>query len=105
MQLSSVTCTIGDKWQTINSRDGGKMKLNTNPFPISLVELEHKKILVHTDQDEMTKGKNVVIYNNLHNRMIMPHNLNIVMWNENVQRKPAQRAKPTSALLIEKYQW
>jgi hypothetical protein len=79
------------------------MKLDTDPFPISLVELEHKKILVRTDQAEMTKGKNVVISDNLCNRMIKPHNPEIGVWKENVQRKPAKSVKPTSAMLIEKY--
>jgi hypothetical protein len=43
------------------------MKLDTDPFPVSMVELEHKKILVCTDQDETTKGKNVVISDDLCN--------------------------------------
>jgi hypothetical protein len=47
----------------------------------------------------------VVISDDPRNWMIMPHNLEIGMWKENVQRKPAKRVKPTSALLIEKYQW
>jgi hypothetical protein len=81
------------------------MKLDMDPFPVGMVELEHKKILVCTDQAETTKGKNVVVSNDLHNRMIKPHNPEIVMWKENVQRKPARRVKPTSAMLIEKYQW
>jgi hypothetical protein len=80
------------------------MKLDTDPFPVGMVELEHKKILVRTDQAETTKGKNVVISDDLHNRMIKPHNLEIGMWKENMQRKPALRVKPTSAMLIEKYQ-
>jgi hypothetical protein len=45
--------------------DGGKMKLDTNPFPIGMVELEHKKILVHMDQDETTKGESIVISDDL----------------------------------------
>jgi hypothetical protein len=53
--------------------DGGKMKLDMNPFPIIMVELEHKKNLVRTDQAETTKGKNVVISDDLRNRMIKPH--------------------------------
>jgi hypothetical protein len=69
------------------------MKLDTNPFPISMVELEHKKILVRTDQAKMTKGKNVVIFIDLHNRMIRPHNSEIGVWNENVQRKLDKRVK------------
>jgi hypothetical protein len=54
--------------------DGDKMKPDIDPFPIGMVEIEHKKILVHTDQAEMTKGKNVVISDDLHNWMIKPHN-------------------------------
>jgi hypothetical protein len=46
----------------------------------------------------------VVVSDDLHNRMIRPHNPEIGVWKENVQRKPAKRLKPTSAMLIEKYQ-
>jgi hypothetical protein len=81
------------------------MKLDTNPFPVSMIELEHKKILVCTDQDETTKGKNVIVSDDLRNRMIMPHNPEIGMRKKNVQRKPAKRVKPMSDMLIEKYQW
>jgi hypothetical protein len=83
--------------------EGGKMKLNTNPFPVSMVEPENKKILVHMNQAKTTKGKNVVISDDLHNWMIRPHNPKIGVWKENVQRKLAKRVKPTSAMLIEKY--
>jgi hypothetical protein len=37
--------------------DGGKMKLDMDPFPVGMVELEQKKILVRTDQAETTKGR------------------------------------------------
>jgi hypothetical protein len=84
--------------------DGGKMKLDMDPFLVSMVELEQKKILVRTDHAETTKGRNVVVSNDLCNRMIKPHNPKVGMWKENVQRKPARRVKPTSAMLIEKYQ-
>jgi hypothetical protein len=60
--------------------DGGKMKLDMDPFPIGMVELMNKKVLVRTDQAKMTKGKNVVISDELHNRMIKPHNMEIGMW-------------------------
>jgi hypothetical protein len=46
------------------------MKLGTDPFPIGMVELMDKKVLVCTDQAEMTRGKNVVVSDELHNRMI-----------------------------------
>jgi hypothetical protein len=80
------------------------MKLDIDPFPIGMVKLKHKKILVCTDQAETTKDKSMVISNDLRNRMIKPHNSEIGMWKENVQRKLAKRVKPMSAMLIEKYQ-
>jgi hypothetical protein len=85
--------------------DGGKMNLDMDLFPVGMVELIDKKVLVHTDQAEMTKGMNVVISDVLHNWMIKPHNPGIGMWKENVLRKPAKRVKPTSDMWIEKYQW
>jgi hypothetical protein len=81
------------------------MKLDTDPFPVGMVELMDKKVLVRTDQAKMTKGKNVVVSDELRNQMIKPHNLEIGMWKENVLQKVAKRVKPTSAMLIEKYQW
>jgi hypothetical protein len=57
---------------------------------------------VYTDQAETTKGKNMVVSDDLRNRMIKPHNPEIGMWKENVQRKSAKRVKPTSVMLIEK---
>jgi hypothetical protein len=43
------------------------MKLDTDPFPVGMIEIEHKKILVCMDQAETTKGKNMVISDDLHN--------------------------------------
>jgi hypothetical protein len=37
--------------------DGGKMKLNTDLFPVDMVELMYKKVLVRTDQAKTTKGQ------------------------------------------------
>jgi hypothetical protein len=59
--------------------DGGKMKLDMDPFPVVIVELRDKKILVCTDQAQMIK----------------PHNLEIGVWKENVLWKPAKRVEPT----------
>jgi hypothetical protein len=80
------------------------MKLDTDSFPIGMVELEQKKILLRTYQAETTKGRNVVVSDDLRNQMIKPHNPEVGMWKENVQRKPARKVNPTSAMLIEKYQ-
>jgi hypothetical protein len=49
-----------------------------------MVELMKKKVLVCTDQAETTKGKNEVISDELHNRMIKPNYLEISMWKENM---------------------
>jgi hypothetical protein len=74
--------------------DGGKMKLNTDPFPIGMVELMNKRVLVRTDQVETTKAKNLVVFDELHNRMIKPHDPEIGVWKENVLRKSAKRLNP-----------
>jgi hypothetical protein len=79
------------------------MKLDTGLFLICMIKIEHKKILVHVDQAKMTKGKNVVVSNDLCNRRIKPHNPKIGVWKENVQSKPAKRVKLMSAMLSEKY--
>jgi hypothetical protein len=83
--------------------DCGKMKLDMDPFHVDMVEPELKKILVRTDQAETTKGKNVIVSDCLRNRMIKPHNPEVGVWKENMQRKPAKKVKPTSAMLNEKY--
>jgi hypothetical protein len=81
------------------------MKLDTASFAIGMVELMGKKVLVHMDQAVMTKGKNVVVSDELRNQMIKPHNSEIGVWKENVLQKSAKSVKPTSAMLIKKYQW
>jgi hypothetical protein len=60
------------------------MKLDTYLFSITMVEIKHKKILVRMDQAETTKGKNVVVSDDLHNRMIKPGNPDIGVWEENM---------------------
>jgi hypothetical protein len=81
------------------------MKLDMDPFPVRMVELVDKKILVCTDQAETTRGKSVVISDELRNRMIKPHNLEIGVKKKNVLQKLAKRVKPMLAMLIQKYQW
>jgi hypothetical protein len=97
-----VQSVINDGRLTLG--DGGKMKLDTDPFPIGMVELMDKKVLVRTNQAETTKGKNVVVSNEMCNQMIKPHNSEIGVWKENVLQKPVKRVKPTLPMLIEKYQ-
>jgi hypothetical protein len=97
-----VQSVINDGRLTLG--DGGKMKLDTDPFPIGMVKLMDNKVLVRTDQAETNKGKNVVVSDEPHNWLIKPHNPEIGVWKENVLQKPTKRVKPTSAMLIEKYQ-
>jgi hypothetical protein len=72
--------------------DGGKMKLDTDPFPVNVIEFEQKKVLVHTDQATATKGKNMVVSNDLRNKMIKPRSPDVGVWN--AQRAPPEGSSP-----------
>ncbi len=80
------------------------MKLDIDSFPVGMVELMDKKVLMHMDQAKMTKGKNVVVFDELRNQKIKPHNPKIGVWKENMLRKLAKRVKLISTILIKKYQ-
>jgi hypothetical protein len=69
-----VQSMINDGQLTLG--DGGKMKVDMDPFPVCMFELKNK-VLVRMDQAETTKGKNVVVSDE-------PHNPEIGMWKENV---------------------
>jgi hypothetical protein len=84
MQLFSTTGTIAINDGRLTLGDGGKMKLDTNPFPVGMLELMNKKILVRTDQAETTKGKNLVIFDDPCDWMIKPDNPEVGVWKENV---------------------
>jgi hypothetical protein len=46
------------------------MRLDVDPFPVNTVGYEGRKILVQIDQADTTRGKNVIVSNELWNRMI-----------------------------------
>jgi hypothetical protein len=48
------------------------MNLDTYPFPMIMVDVGAKKILRWIDQPGTAKGKNVVVSDELRNRMIKP---------------------------------
>jgi hypothetical protein len=96
-----VQSVLNDDQLTLE--DGGKMKLDVDPFLVNTVGFEQRKILEHSDQAEMTHMKNVVIFDELRNRIRKPHNPEVGVWKENVGRRPTQRVKPTSDMLIDKY--
>jgi hypothetical protein len=54
--------------------DRARMKLDTNPFLVGMVNLEEKEVLVRSDQAGTTTGKNVIVSNDLSNKMIKPRN-------------------------------
>jgi hypothetical protein len=60
------------------------MKLDVDPCPMNTINFEQKKILVHSDQAETTKGKNVIVSDELRSRMIKPHSLEVGVWKQNV---------------------
>jgi hypothetical protein len=37
------------------------MQVDNNPFPINVIDLQGAKVLIRLEQDESTKGKNVII--------------------------------------------
>jgi predicted GTPase len=61
-----------------------KMKLDVDPFPVNVVNLEGKKVLVRTDQAETTKGKQVAVSDELKNHMIKPKSPEVGVWKENI---------------------
>jgi hypothetical protein len=79
------------------------MKLDTDPFPASMVNLEEKRILVCSNQANTTHWKNVIVSDELRLRIIVPRSPEVGTWKENIARKTTWRVKPTSTMLIEKY--
>jgi hypothetical protein len=62
------------------------MRLDVDPFLVNTVGYGEKRILVRSDQADMTKGKNVVVSDEHRNKMITPHNPKVGVWKENVRR-------------------
>jgi hypothetical protein len=96
-----VQSALNDGWLTMG--DGARMKLDMDPFPVGMVNLEEKKVLVRSDQAGTIMGKNVIVSDDLRNKMIKPRNPEPGVSKENVRREPVRRIKPTSSMLIEKY--
>jgi hypothetical protein len=81
------------------------MKLDKDPFLANMntVELDGKKVLVQPSQDELTKGKEVIIGEERQPRMIWPKNLEIGQWKKNERSKPWSHSKVTFDILMAKY--
>jgi hypothetical protein len=96
-----VQLALNDDCLTLE--DGRKMKLDTDPFSVNMVKLGERKILVRSSQASTTKGKNVIVSDELRNRMVKPHSPEVGVWKENYVKRPVRRVKPTSNMLIDKY--
>jgi hypothetical protein len=70
---------------------------------VNTIGFEEKKILVRSDQANTTKGKNVIVSDQMRNWMLKPRSPEIGVWKENMVRKLVRKIKPTSSMLIEKY--
>jgi hypothetical protein len=66
--------------------DGSKMKLDLDPFLGSVVDLK-EKILVHSGQASITRGQNVIVSDELKHRMMVPHNPEVSVWEENTSQR------------------
>jgi hypothetical protein len=63
------------------------MKLDVDPFPVDMINFEEKRVLVRTDKAATTKGKRVVVSDDLRQKMLKPRNPKPGVWKENVPRK------------------
>jgi hypothetical protein len=81
------------------------MKLDKDPFSANMntVELDGKKALVQPYQAKSTKGKEVIIGEERHPRMIRPKNLEIGQWKKNKRSKTRSHPKVTFDVLMDKY--
>jgi hypothetical protein len=79
------------------------MKLDVDPFPVNTIGFEEKAVLVRTNQAATTKGKNVIVSDELRNRMIKHHSLEVGVWKGNRSRRPTRKERPSSSMLIKKY--
>ena len=78
------------------------MKLDSDPFPVNMIEFQNKKMLIRADQAESAKDKNVVD-DDAPPRMIKPKNPEVGVWKVNGKKKQVTRPKPTVNMLFEKY--
>jgi hypothetical protein len=79
------------------------MKLDTDPFPINVIDFENKKVLIRSDQTGSARGKNIVVDDSAPPRMIKPKNPVVGEWKVNGTKRQAPRPKPTVSMLLEKY--
>jgi hypothetical protein len=81
------------------------MKLDKDPFlaNMNMIELEGKKVMVRLSQANSTKGKEVVIGEEMQPRMIKPKSLKATQWKKNERNKAQSHPKATFDILMAKY--
>jgi RNA recognition motif-containing protein len=81
------------------------MKLDNDLFSTNMntIEFDGKKVMVQPSQAVVTKGKEVVIGEERHQRMIRSKNLEIGRWKKNERSKPRSRSNVTFYILMTKY--
>jgi hypothetical protein len=77
-----IQSALNDGWLTLG--DVQKMRLDVDLFLVDMINFEEKRVLVQTDQAKSTKGKNVVVSNQLRTQMMKPKNPEPGVWKENV---------------------
>jgi hypothetical protein len=82
-----------------------QMKLDKDPFPMNMnmVKLEGKKVIIWPSQDETTKGKEIVIWEERQPRMIMPKSMKDGQWKKNERSKLHRCPMATFDILMAKY--
>jgi hypothetical protein len=78
------------------------MKLDTEPFPANVINIEDKKELVRPSQADTTQGKEVIVSDKPRVKMIKPRSLEPGVWKVNYRRWSGTRVKP-STMLLKKY--
>ena len=72
--------------------ESSKMKLDSDPFLVNMVNFERKKVLVWPSQAESTKGKDVIIgEDNVKPKMIKPKDLEVGHWKVNERKSKATK--------------
>jgi hypothetical protein len=81
------------------------MRLDTNPFPanVNVIDFDGKKVLVHLEQADTTKGESVIVTDEPRVRMPKPRNPEPGKWKVNQRLRLHRRVKLTSDMLLEKY--
>jgi hypothetical protein len=77
----------------LNFKEGGKMKLDSDPFPVNVIDFGNKKVQIRSHQTESTEGKNVIVDDSIPRRMIKPKNPEVGVWKVNEKGKDVLQSR------------